>query len=726
MNRERLLLLLDKNHQHSCCSNIVEAICALPVSDPVRLSKVIRKGLYAFDQHKINLQSGQCNILDATWNNAMCVLNVEAFKSVLHITLNTLLSELRKIEEHRRYWRKEMIPSTYSYLLSTISKESVYREARDKHASITLLERKLVKHAGLLHRQIYKISLIDACRYPDAYFQLADEIDSCCQSLSFVYADNAETSENDSEYIHPFTTFLQTASGLMHSLRNAMNIFGASENDTAHANLSDGYLQPSHQTLARNFSSTLELLQVRDTRSMLETVHHLTQLSSTLNSWISMTLQPLERPSHIRRYWMTYVAVFAGTGMLSYQISKKQELISSLFQSLNNMGHNFYRDHIAEPAQNIYTNVMKTRHYSRPDVPTHDTLSRERNELSKMLLEFGMQHAKEECKTSNISLEEYKQNLEERAQKGDMSIVMNKYTADLQSPISNMMTGSLIRGMLIQIQKMKLEGEEMLMDMDQLMGQNEINFNIFATMPAIIVISGLVYGLKNVTSRMSGKYEWTWYIFRGLREGLRKVEMILVANCHAGAFDFAPYTDYNGVRAVDRIGGDEGGAAGSMHSSVSGTNKRGRHLHFALPPKFAAEPAIKQGKNGLDKWKDSKDTKTNHSVEPGVSGVAPDAPAHHARPSTGGMTVSFAPSPCLSPSPVPASALSLINQEAPPQTQSQLNGHSATLSIMVQTLEAAAAKPHCDSLSKLPSILAEDSHDDSKHSRYLSRYAFDV
>ncbi|GJN07855.1 hypothetical protein PR202_ga25723 [Eleusine coracana subsp. coracana] len=51
-------------------------------------------------------------------------------------------------------------------------------------------------------------------------------------------------------------------------------------------------------------------------------------------------------------------------------------------------------------------------------------------------------------------------------------------------PIKNLFSGELARAMLIQIQKLKLDLESGLLEMDQILRANAINFAVLAALPA--------------------------------------------------------------------------------------------------------------------------------------------------------------------------------------------------------------------------------------------------
>lgn len=68
-----------------------------------------------------------------------------------------------------------------------------------------------------------------------------------------------------------------------------------------------------------------------------------------------------------------------------------------------------------------------------------------------------------------------------------LEIVMMRYEKELMHPIQNLLSGELSRALLIQVQKLKLDIEEAMLELDQILRANEINFAILAALPAFFL-----------------------------------------------------------------------------------------------------------------------------------------------------------------------------------------------------------------------------------------------
>ena len=73
---------------------------------------------------------------------------------------------------------------------------------------------------------------------------------------------------------------------------------------------------------------------------------------------------------------------------------------------------------------------------------------------------------------------------------------MKRYEKEIQSPVFSIGRGELIRGALIQVQKLKVDSEEAMVTLDAVLSANEINFQIGAIIPAVGAVAVGLWGLK--------------------------------------------------------------------------------------------------------------------------------------------------------------------------------------------------------------------------------------
>lgn len=111
----------------------------------------------------------------------------------------------------------------------------------------------------------------------------------------------------------------------------------------------------------------------------------------------------------------------------------------------------------------------------------------------------------------------------ENAKLGDISSIMRAYERSISSPIKNALLGDFLELVLIQVQKQKVDAEKAVIKLDRLLQQNELNFQLFAAIPAISV----VWGLWRLVTRETHPFS---AVYHEVRQQLREVSIILNRN----------------------------------------------------------------------------------------------------------------------------------------------------------------------------------------------------
>ncbi|KAH7560799.1 hypothetical protein JRO89_XS10G0108500 [Xanthoceras sorbifolium] len=115
--------------------------------------------------------------------------------------------------------------------------------------------------------------------------------------------------------------------------------------------------------------------------------------------------------------------------------------------------------------------TFRKRHKGMMDIEEVQLTS---NSLHRMLLAFS-EHTKGQKFPENASDQEL------------LEIVMSRYEKELMHPIQNLLSGELARALLIQVQKLKLDIETAMLELNQILRANEINFAILAALPAFFL-----------------------------------------------------------------------------------------------------------------------------------------------------------------------------------------------------------------------------------------------
>lgn len=213
--------------------------------------------------------------------------------------------------------------------------------------------------------------------------------------------------------------------------------------------------------------------------SIEETRAQLLQIAAILNSELGNQnarnqLKQCGKPSRLFRYWPAGVVALYGlykfVGNLPALIEWIQTTVFDTLQS-------FWENWIVSPLRNVYETV---RHDDQAKIAlmSKQSLASDMSSLERMVIEFSHDYDR-----SNISDDI----IRERVQSGDMSAVLIPYEKQIQTPISSLLRGQLVRSLLIQIQKTKVDVEVAMDGIDKLLQSQQLVFGLVAAIPAIAV-----------------------------------------------------------------------------------------------------------------------------------------------------------------------------------------------------------------------------------------------
>jgi hypothetical protein len=245
-------------------------------------------------------------------------------------------------------------------------------------------------------------------------------------------------------------------------------------------------------------------------------------------------------PPFYSRYLEPLLAAALALAALAYQAVSHREVAYAAMLDVAESARHFYSEHIAEPVENIYKRVFSAffEHGSKgSDLPTRAGVYEGRAELTNMLYDFGMEHAMTLAKAEGISVNEFLSSLSGRVDRGDMSIVMHKYEYDVLHPWKGILSGSLVSGLLVQMQKLKVDGESAMLDMDRIMEQNEINFNVMAIMPAALMAGCGLWTINRMVNNVIRRHKNPVFLLQELRETLQKIEVLLITGDQSAPLD---------------------------------------------------------------------------------------------------------------------------------------------------------------------------------------------
>ncbi|EFJ26292.1 hypothetical protein SELMODRAFT_98278 [Selaginella moellendorffii] len=250
---------------------------------------------------------------------------------------------------------------------------------------------------------------------------------------------------------------------------------------------------------------------------------------SNIKECMAFLLPLYERPKKITRFWIHYSVTALAFVVISGWIGKHSRLAGS--DDLDNWIRqgaeaikDFYQEHVEEPLLSIRDDLFETfrkRHQGSAEVGDVRLTAAS---LSRMLKAFA-----EQTSGGHLPSDATEQQM--------MEIMMSRYEKELTHPLQSLLGGELARALLIQVQKLKLDIETAMLELNQILRANEINFAILAAFPAVIFAVFLGYLIRVSLSKSKGAEG------RGRKAQLRR--RMLVAEAERAVIQYQLFKDKN-------------------------------------------------------------------------------------------------------------------------------------------------------------------------------------
>ncbi|KAL4987130.1 ATP synthase regulation protein NCA2-domain-containing protein [Aspergillus falconensis] len=174
------------------------------------------------------------------------------------------------------------------------------------------------------------------------------------------------------------------------------------------------------------------------------------------------------RPSAAVRYWLPL-----SLGMISATTSLKiaRHVGPVLAESFTNLGataFDFWKNWVVDPMRKL---VRTIRHDEKSEIAlmSKNSLETDRASLERMVVDFVLDRGGQNTPSSADTIAE-------KVREGDLTPVLRAYEKDLRSPLKGTVRGDLIRALLIQIQKTKVDVEVAMSGIDSLLKSQELVF----------------------------------------------------------------------------------------------------------------------------------------------------------------------------------------------------------------------------------------------------------
>ena len=179
------------------------------------------------------------------------------------------------------------------------------------------------------------------------------------------------------------------------------------------------------------------------------------------------------RPSRIIRYWIpTLALLLSSSTLLRIAVNRKAEL-ATWIRDLGATTVDFWNNWVVEPIRKV---VGTIRHDKDAEIAimSRESLRGDQASLERMVVDFARDNppASDGASLGDADLAEFRAKVRE----GDLTPVLRAYEKDLRRPFVGTVRGNLIRALLIQVQKTKVDVEIAVGGIDALLKSQELVF----------------------------------------------------------------------------------------------------------------------------------------------------------------------------------------------------------------------------------------------------------
>lgn len=233
---------------------------------------------------------------------------------------------------------------------------------------------------------------------------------------------------------------------------------------------------------------------------------HLPAQATTSRSLISMH----GRPGLVTRYWLPAgVLLLSSTTVLRILVNRQAEL-SDWLSDFGSTIIDFWMNWVVEPTRKV---VGTIRHSEDSEVAlmSRRSLTADMESLERMVVDFAIDNpAMAPSGTSTGPLSDAAIELvRARVKEGDLTPVLKAYERDLRNPFKGAVKGELVRALLIQIQKTKVDVEVAISGIDRLLKSQELVFGFIGLTPGVLVCVGLYQWTRSALGGRRGKRYWS-------------------------------------------------------------------------------------------------------------------------------------------------------------------------------------------------------------------------
>ena len=210
------------------------------------------------------------------------------------------------------------------------------------------------------------------------------------------------------------------------------------------------------------------------------------------------------RPSRLVRYWLPATLLFLSSSTLFRIVANRKSEIATWIQDFGTTTVDFWYNWVVEPIKKVIGTIRHDKD-SEIAIMSKDSLEGDRASLERMVVEFATDNP-DTVNGANYT-EAQIADVRAKVREGDLTPVLKAYEKALRRPFMGTVRGDLIRALLIQIQKTKVDVEVALGGIDNLLRSQELVFGFVGITPGVLVCISVYQWLSGVFAGRRGRVQ---------------------------------------------------------------------------------------------------------------------------------------------------------------------------------------------------------------------------
>lgn len=218
-----------------------------------------------------------------------------------------------------------------------------------------------------------------------------------------------------------------------------------------------------------------------------------------------------KQPSLLTKIWpFALLAYRYIPGIVSNIVDNQDEIYTWWKENVYETAVSFWKNWVVKPVMNIWKTIRHDDE-SKIAVMSKQSLNSDLDSLERMVVDYCVDNYSEMYggQLDSASKSQLVQQIQDEVKNGNMEMVMKMHEKNLKTPFKSIASGNMVRNLLIQIQKTKVDGDVALSGIDKILQSQELVFGLLAASPACLAVWYSIQTLRTYLSSggfiLSGK-----------------------------------------------------------------------------------------------------------------------------------------------------------------------------------------------------------------------------